>query len=142
MIPQVATYPVDHMRCVSSASSRKFDVQSFMVCVSHCLNDIHCLAITYIKEHKECRMSRDETLIDCVLSNGDGSFTRTSRRKCMLNRQVIYQNPLVWSRVYVTEERFLGTLGLGAGGLLVPRDVIYAHPISVPISELSHFQKS
>ena len=94
MIPQVATYPVDHMRCVSSASGGKFDVQSFMVCVSHCLNDIHCLAITYTKEHKECRMSRDETLIDCVLSSGDGSFTRTSRRKCMLNRQVIYQKPI------------------------------------------------
>ena len=76
------------MRCVSSASSRIFDVQSFMVCVSHCLNDIHCLAITYVKRHKECRMSRDEMLIDCVLSNGEGSVTRTSRRKCMFDRQV------------------------------------------------------
>ena len=88
LIPQIATYPVNHMRCVSSVSSRRFDVQSFMVCVSHCLNDIHCLAITYIKRHKECRMSRDEMLFDCVLSNGDGSFTRSSRRKCMFDRQV------------------------------------------------------
>ena len=40
--------------------------------------------------------------------------------------------------VYVTGGRFLGTLGLGARGFSVPRHAIYAQPISVPISELSH----
>ena len=44
--------------------------------------------------------------------------------------------------VYVTEGRFLGTLGLAAGGFSVPRHVIYAQPISVPIYQLSHCQNS